>query len=102
MPRDTKKAQSALLSKGFCRDDSHHHYFMYCTTDGKRTTVKTHTSHNSKELNDFLIGRMAKQCKLTKSQFLNLIDCSLDQVEYEKILRESCIIPPIPPTGSSE
>jgi hypothetical protein len=40
-----------------------------------------------KEIPDNLIGQMAKQCKLSKSDFLKLVDCPLSRQAYEDILK---------------
>jgi len=93
MQLDARKVANVMCSKGFRIDDDHHHFFIYYTIDGLRTRVKTHTSHGSKSgINDYLIGQMAKQCRFTKAQFLDLVHCPLVREEYEKILREQNII----------
>ena len=38
-------------------------------------------------LSDELISLMSHQLHLTKSQFLDLIDCSLDEAGYREILK---------------
>lgn len=90
MPRQKSKVESALRSKGFEQTESDHHYFVYITTDGKKTTVKTKTSHTPKmkDIPDNLLSQMAKQCQLSKNDFLRLLDCPLTREEYEKI----CVI----------
>lgn len=44
-------------------------------------------SHGEVEVDDFLLGKMAQQCKLPKADFLALVDCPLDRAEYETRLR---------------
>jgi hypothetical protein len=94
MPRQKAKVESALLSKGFQETQNDHHYFIYFTKDGKKTTAKTKTSHTKKmkDIPDNLLGQMAKQCHLTKTQFLDLVDCPLSQDRYETILQDKGII----------
>jgi uncharacterized protein with gpF-like domain len=60
-------------------------YFTYFSRSGKKTVVHTKISRGTKYkmLNDTLIALMSKQCKLSKSDFLNLIDCPLTQEAYE-------------------
>jgi hypothetical protein len=89
MPRKKSKVESALKSKGFKQTEGDHHWFVYVTIEGKKTAIKTKTSHTQKmkDISDSLLSLMAKQCHLSKDQFLNLVDCPLDQEEYEKILR---------------
>ncbi len=94
MPRQKTKVESALLSKGFQKSENDHHYFIYFTKDGKKTTAKTKTSHTKKmkDIPDNLLSQMAKQCHLKKADFLNLIDCPLSQEQYEIILQKEGII----------
>jgi hypothetical protein len=89
MQLDKRKVENAICSKGFRIDDDHHHFFIYYTLDGRRTSIRTHTSHGSKGgINDFLIGKMSRQCRLHKQQFLDLVHCPLARETYEEILRE--------------
>ena len=83
MTRKQKAVETALLRKGFFQHDTDHSYFVYYTLDGKKTRAKTKTSHGKRELNNFLLGAMAKQVKLTKKDFIALVDCPLDQEGYE-------------------
>lgn len=93
MQLDKRKIESAISSKGFRIDNTKHCHFIYYTIDGLRTSVKTHTSHGAKgPINDFLISQMARQCKLQRSQFVDLVNCPLSREAYERILREQeCI-----------
>ena len=74
--RDRKDIEGALERKGFERDETHHHIFVYRAKDGKKTPIRTRTSHGSshKTLGDPLLAQMAKQVQLTKKHFLDLID----------------------------
>jgi len=89
MPRDKGVVETALRNKGFQQTEGDHHYFIYHRKDGKKTLAKTKTSHGSKsDLDDYLLGQMAKQCSLTKPQFLELVDCTLTRDAYERVLEE--------------
>ncbi|MHC5936232.1 hypothetical protein [Nostoc sp.] len=94
MPRQKTKVEAGLLSKGFQETQNDHHYFIYFTKEGKKTTAKTKTSHTKKikDIPDNLLSQMAKQCHLTKPQFLDLVDCPLTQDKYEEILPKQGII----------
>lgn len=96
MSRQKTKVESGLLSKGFQETQNDHHYFIYFTKEGKKTTAKTKTSHTKKmkDIPDNLLSQMAKQCHLTKAQFLNLVDCPLSRDGYEEILQAQRIIEP--------
>lgn len=89
MQRDRRDVQQSLSRKGFeeCQSPHHTHYIYY-TAGGQKTPVKTRVSRGSnyKSLGDDLLGQMAKQCKLTKADFINLVDCPLSREEYEKRL----------------
>ena len=80
--------ESALEAKGFRRRESDHSYFVYYTQEGRKTPVRTKTSHGrgSADIPDSLIGRMARQCRLRTAQFRDLVDCPLSQAEYEELL----------------
>ena len=80
--------ESALEAKGFRRRETDHSYFVYYTQEGKKTPVRTKTSHGrgGADIPDSLIGRMARQCRLRTAQFRSLVDCPLSQAEYEELL----------------
>lgn len=94
MPRKKDKVEKSLLAKGFQLNQTHHHYFIYYTKESKKTTIKTKTSHTGKikDIPDNLLAKMAKQCHLTKSDFLSLIDCPLSREEYENKLYEQEVL----------
>ena len=88
MPRKKRDVRSALEKKGFRAREGDHRYFCYHDLKGARTKVFTKISHSSKnDLDDNLLGRMARQCKLPRSDFDSLIDCPMSQAEYESYLR---------------
>ena len=81
---------SSLIKKGFVQQDGYkdHYFFTYYTKNGKKTDIFTKLSRGSsyKTIGDPLLASMAKQCRLDKKNFLNLIDCPLDRDAYENIL----------------
>lgn len=85
-----REVEAALTAKGFKRTESHHTFFLYYTKSGIKTPIRTKTSHGSshKDISRELVGRMAKQCKLTNQEFNDLIACPLDRDEYERKLEE--------------
>lgn len=86
MPRKQRKVEKGLEAKGFQQDRGDHHFFHYFSTAGKKTRVFTKTSHGADEIDDSLLGRMAKQCQLSRSEFDKLIDCPLSREAYEDLL----------------
>ena len=88
------KVEKGLKQKGFEKDNRHHKYFYYVTTKNVWTTIKTRVSHKSSgtDIGKGLIGEMAKQCKISKENFIKLIDCTLSQTEYERLLYSKNIL----------
>ena len=83
----TKDLESALLSKGFRRDNRHHRY--YWLYDGeKKTSVKTFLSHGFGEYGDNLLAQIRKGLGLeNKRQLLDLIQCPMSQQDLIDYLR---------------
>lgn len=95
MPRRKADVVAGLENKGFLSREGDHTFLSYFDQAGRKTSVFTKVSHGSQnEIDDNLLGMMAKQCKLPKKRFFDLIDCPLDRVEYETILRENQHIRP--------
>ena len=83
---DPRKAEKALIKKGFVKVDTHHHYYTFIY-EGK-VVARTRMSHNNQEINNFLISAMSRQCQLIKEDFLNLINCPLSKEGYIKKLKD--------------
>lgn len=91
MPRDKSDVEGGLTRKGFqpTKPGADHNYFIYQSLAGKKARASTKTSHGkSFDIDDSLLGEMARQCGLTKKEFLNLLDCPLSREEYEKLLQQ--------------
>ena len=88
--RKGRDIDASLRKKGFSRDVSGDHVYYYFGG----TRVKTKMSHGmmSSSLSVELISDMARQLRLTKRQFLDLIDCPLDEAGYRAILEKLGII----------
>lgn len=91
MPLDRSDVEAALERKGFSRTEGDHHFFIYYTIEGLKTSVRTKVSHGTKykTIDDGLVSLMAKQCGLTSPQFKQLVECPLDRTKYETILVDS-------------
>ena len=96
MPRKQSDVEKSLTSKGFKPRQGDHSYFNYYCSTGKKTAVFTKTSHGAREIDDHLLGRMARQCKLSRADFDQLIECPLDRAGYEsKLVEQKAIdLPP--------
>ena len=91
MPLKRRDIRSSLKRKGFVEDtDGRHISLSYEMKDGRKCGVRTFVSHGSKykDLNDDLVGKMARQVKLQKKEFEDLVSCSMKRAEYEEIIKE--------------
>lgn len=88
MMRRTRDVEAGLTGKGFRQANSHHRFFVYYTIKGKKSRIRTKTSHSGKDLDSYLIRQMAKQCGLTKADFLKLVDCPLSRPAYEEKVKD--------------
>jgi len=88
---DSGKTYKNLKKKGVI-DAPGDHKFLHLYHEG-RFVLSTKISHGgAHDLDDFLIRKMATQCKLTKEDFLNLANCPLSKEEYITRLIESGMI----------
>ena len=89
--RPTRDIQTNLEQKGFKQDSTHHQmYWLYIGE--RKTSIRTRISHSEREYGDNLLGQMAKQVRLPKKKFLELIDCSLVKNDYFALLEDRDII----------
>jgi hypothetical protein len=65
------------------------HCFLYHTTDGPKTPIRTKTSHTPrmKDIPDNILAQMARQYALTQPLFLDLVDGPIQRAAYEATLR---------------
>jgi hypothetical protein len=87
------EVEAALVRKGFLLDPDRDHKFYSFIRDGK-CVARTKVSHGSKhrDLTRELLSCMARQCHLTNSDFLQLIECTMSQQQYETELRRQGFI----------
>lgn len=79
MELQTRDIDRALCAKGFVKDDSGDHP-RYTYPGTLMTTKVSHGSGNS--IGDNLISLMAKQLKLTRAQFVDLVKCPMSEDGY--------------------
>ena len=92
---ERKKFVKAITAKGFRQAKStHHDTFIYFTRDGKRTEVRTRVSRSAKvkQFDRSLESQIARQCGVGKADLRKFVDCSVDQVAYEALLRAAGLI----------
>ncbi|MCA0428809.1 MAG: hypothetical protein LCH37_15340 [Bacteroidetes bacterium] len=91
MVLDDRKVRKNLKKKGFVENEKADHRFFEFYHNEKMI-CKTKVSHNSQDIDDYLISNMAKQVKLSKNDFIALVECTLSQNGYEEKLRISGLI----------
>jgi hypothetical protein len=97
MPLDRRAVEAALLAKGFRRVDGDHAFFIYHSLTGRKSPVRTKTSHGTgyRDIADGLVSQMAKQCRITTPEFRDLVACPLSRAEYEaKLSAQGLVEPP--------
>lgn len=90
MVLNSKKAYKNLKKKGFkdSKDYSNDHKYLEFHYNGKMI-LYTKLSHGSKkDLNNYLIKQMSTQCKLSKQDFADLVNCPLSAEMYIEKLKE--------------
>ena len=83
----SKKVEKSLKKKGFKQEPGDHKFFVLYV-DGKRTNIRTKTSHCGQDIDKYLINQMRKQVHLEEEDIINLIKCPLSEEEYKKIVTE--------------
>lgn len=93
MPIKTRKIDSALISKGFVKNEKKKHIFYFLYIDGKKTQIRTKLSHGSNEYNDSLLSAIRKQLKFNnKEELEEFIECTKSLEQYIKRLESKSII----------
>jgi predicted RNA binding protein YcfA (HicA-like mRNA interferase family) len=84
--------REALRTKGFHEDRSRDHCYYFLHYNGKKSSVFTKISHSEREIKAPLLSVMARQLKITKAQFSELVICTLRGDEYAALLIAQRII----------
>jgi len=87
MSRKNTTIVRRLMKKGFDARMSKHIKLAFIY-NGRDTGIRTWVSHGTKEISDQLLSRMAEQLNLSRQQFLDLIDCRLDEPGLIAIYKE--------------
>ena len=90
-------AAQVLQQKGFKEETDRDHVYYFFFRQGKKTIISTKISHNEKDLTDDLCKFMARQTKLTLTQFRSLIECAMTPEMYLDHLIKANHLPLIPP-----
>ena len=86
--RSGRTIDAALRKKGFLKSDDSDHLVYRLFSDNGELLARTKMSHGmmGSTISASLISCMARQLHLTKNQFLDLIDCTLDEEGYRELL----------------
>ena len=90
---DPVKTYKNLKKKGFVDSTtkSDDHKYLEFAYNGKYV-LHTKLSHNKKDIDDHLIRQMSTQCKLSKSEFLDLVNCPLSKEGFIEILESKGLL----------
>ncbi|MDO8840906.1 MAG: hypothetical protein Q7J09_00010 [Methanocalculus sp.] len=91
MSRKNHIIAAHLKKKGFALEMSKHIKLTF-QHNGCDTQIRTWVSHGKKEIGDRLLGIMAEQLYLSKQQFMELIDCTIDEAELILIYNEKDLL----------
>ena len=78
MSRKNHTIVARLKKKGFASEMSKHIKLTF-RHNGCDTQIRTWVSHGKKEISDRLLSIMAEQLHLSKQQFMEVIDCTVDR-----------------------
>lgn len=94
MVLEKKKAYKNLKKKGFIDSINHSgdHKYLELHFNGKMILYTKLSNGSKKDIDDFLINQMSKQCKLSKNEFADLVNCPLSEKKYLKILNEKGLL----------
>ena len=87
----TRDISKSLEAKGFKKQETHHEMY-WLHVDGKKTSVRTRISHGSTEYDGYLLGQVAKEMGLRRSELNNFVECCLSATDYVKLLSERKLI----------
>ena len=82
----TRLLRKALLDKGFRIDKTHHEMYWFFSGE-RKTSIRTRISHGESEYDDYLLGLVSRQMKLSKQQLLGFVVCALKYSGYLKLLK---------------
>lgn len=84
---DKRDIQAALEKKGFKKRDNDHEFYDLLV-DGKKVGIQTKISRGTKYkvYEDYLLGCMARQLRLSKTDLMKLVKCTLSGDAYVKLL----------------
>ena len=101
MSRKARDVARALTQKGFAEEKKRDHQYYFYYQNQKKTSVYTKISHGETDIGAALLSRMARQVRLSKIEFDDLIDCPLDAPGYLSALIAKAVLQPDRDTNGS-
>jgi hypothetical protein len=89
MPLERAHIEAGLRSKGFVEEERDHRFYTL-VVNGRYTGIWTKTSRGTgyKTLGDNLVAKIARELKLSRKQFEDLVQCPMSFEQYVAHLRE--------------
>lgn len=97
MPKERARILASLTSKGFVeKQGNRDHDFLFFSHKGLVQAVFTKLSRGTqyKTIGDPLLAKMARQLRVPRRDFDNLIDCPMSAEEYLERLRAQGLVSP--------
>lgn len=83
-----REIHNSLVKKGFRCEVGGSHQKYHLVVDEKDTGIVTLLSRSFDEYSDALLGRVARQLRLSRQEFTDLVTCKLEGTSYVSLLRE--------------
>lgn len=86
--------EAALTKKGFTLDSSGDHDYYYLTVNGAKTGIYTKLSRGTRyrEIQSPLVAKIAEQIGLSKTEFMNFVNCTLSGAQHRALLVDRNLI----------
>jgi predicted RNA binding protein YcfA (HicA-like mRNA interferase family) len=87
VPRKHREVLAGLTAKGFSEEKQRkqHIHFIYEDLQGRTTIARTMISHDAggSDIDDRLLGKMARQVGLNRKEFEDLVDCPMSREQFD-------------------
>ena len=70
------------------REGDHIYYYLFIGESDHRVGKASHSARSSETVQDYVIADTARRLKLNKSEFLQLVDCSIDRDDHARLWYE--------------
>jgi hypothetical protein len=88
VPFSARIVRATLTSKLGCELENTHHKYYFFYYNGQLITKTRVSQGRGGEIDDYLAGQMARQLKIGKPLFAELVSCTKEYEDYVDALRE--------------